>query len=39
MIDAMNEGAIYGGYWWWILPPGLFMAALSASFVLISSNK
>jgi len=35
MIEAMMEGAIYGGYWWWILPPGLAMAVLSAGLVLI----
>jgi len=35
MIEAMREGAIYGGCWWWILPPGLTMAVLSAGLVLV----
>ncbi|EHR77543.1 peptide ABC transporter permease [Thermococcus litoralis DSM 5473] len=39
MIEAMEQGAIYGGYWWWIVPPGIVMAFLSAAMVLISSDS
>ncbi|ASJ06214.1 ABC transporter permease [Thermococcus pacificus] len=38
MIEAMNQGALYGGYWWWIVAPGFAMAVLSAGLALFSSR-
>lgn len=39
MIEAMNQGALYGGYWWWIVAPGLAMALLSAGLAFVSSGS
>ncbi|QDA30445.1 ABC transporter permease [Thermococcus indicus] len=39
MIEAMNQGALYGGYWWWIVAPGLAMAVLSAGLAFVSSGS
>ncbi|USG99524.1 ABC transporter permease [Thermococcus argininiproducens] len=36
MIEAMEQGALYGSKWWWILSPGVAMAFLSLGFTLLS---
>jgi len=33
---ASQSGAIFGGQWWWFVPPGLCIAALGASLTLIN---
>lgn len=38
MIEAMNQGALYGGYWWWVVAPGLAMGFLSAGLALVFSD-
>ncbi len=36
MIEAMSQGgALYGGYWWWVVAPGLAMGFLSAGLALV----
>ena len=36
MIEAMEQGALYGSKWWWILSPGAAMAFLSLGFTLLA---
>jgi len=33
---AFRNGAVYLGYWWWILPPGLLIIFSAITFVLIA---
>ena len=34
--NGFRTGAVYVGYWWWILPPGLLIVATAMTFVLIT---
>ncbi|MEM4381032.1 MAG: ABC transporter permease [Candidatus Caldarchaeum sp.] len=33
---GFRNNAVYLGYWWWILPPGLFIVMVAVVFVLIA---
>lgn len=33
--DAMVTGAILQGIWWWIIPPGLFIAVMGMTFAFV----
>ncbi len=33
---AFRNGAVYLGYWWWILPPGLLIILSAITFVLLA---
>ncbi|HHT48686.1 MAG TPA: ABC transporter permease [Firmicutes bacterium] len=33
--DAMQGGAVLQGIWWWIIPPGLFIALMGMTFAFI----
>jgi len=33
--DASIHGATLGGYWWWVIPPGLLIALVGLSFAMI----
>ena len=33
--DALVQGAVINGMWWWILPPGLAIALMGLSFALV----
>jgi peptide/nickel transport system permease protein len=33
---GFRQGAVYSGYWWWTLPPGLLIVFSALAFVLIS---
>ena len=33
---GFRSGAIYVGFWWWILPPGLLIVLTATSFVLLA---
>lgn len=33
---GLDNGAVYLGYWWWILPPGLLIVFSAVTFVLIA---
>lgn len=33
--DAMNNGAVLQGLWWWVVPPGLFIALMGMTFAFI----
>lgn len=33
--DAAVHGATLGGYWWWVIPPGLLIALVGLSFAMI----
>ncbi len=35
LYDAQNAGATINGYWWWVIPPGLAIALVGLSFVLL----
>ena len=32
---AMNGGAVLQGLWWWVIPPGLFIATMGMTFAFI----
>jgi peptide/nickel transport system permease protein len=32
--DSFEAGAIVAGYWWWIIPPGLCLVAVTLSFTM-----
>ncbi len=34
--QGFRTGAVYLGYWWWILPPGLLIVLTAITFMLIS---
>ena len=34
--QGFGTGAVYLGYWWWVLPPGLLIVATAMTFVLIT---
>lgn len=34
--QGFRTGAVYLGYWWWILPPGLLIVLTAIAFMLIS---
>ncbi len=34
--QGFRTGAIYVGFWWWVLPPGLLIVATALAFVLIA---
>ncbi|MCS7146159.1 MAG: ABC transporter permease [Aigarchaeota archaeon] len=34
--QAFRTGAIFVGYWWWVIPPGLLIALTSTSFILLA---
>ncbi|MBI2917466.1 MAG: ABC transporter permease [Chloroflexi bacterium] len=34
--QGFQTGAVYLGYWWWVLPPGLLIVATAMTFVLIT---
>ncbi|MDP9364846.1 MAG: ABC transporter permease, partial [Chloroflexota bacterium] len=37
MLEAgFRTGALYAGYWWWILPPGLMIVLTALAFMLLS---
>ncbi|MFA4701026.1 ABC transporter permease subunit [Pyrococcus kukulkanii] len=38
IIEAMNEGALYGGYWWWIIAPIIAMGVISLGFATLSEE-
>ena len=33
---GFRTGAVYIGYWWWVLPPGLLIVATAMTFVLLT---
>jgi len=33
---GFKQGAVYLGYWWWTLPPGLLIVFSAIAFVLIA---
>ncbi|MEM4590291.1 MAG: ABC transporter permease [Nitrososphaerota archaeon] len=33
---AFRTGAIFVGYWWWVIPPGLLIGLTSISFILLA---
>lgn len=33
---GFRNNAVYLGYWWWVLPPGIFIVAVAVVFVLIA---
>ncbi|AEC51764.1 oligopeptide transport system permease protein appC [Pyrococcus sp. NA2] len=35
--DAQVAGAAVNGYWWWVIPPGLAIALVALTFVLIGT--
>lgn len=35
--DAQTAGAAVNGYWWWVIPPGLAIALVGLTFVLIGT--
>ena len=35
--DAQAAGAAVNGYWWWVIPPGLAIALVGLTFVLIGT--
>ncbi|MEN6369018.1 MAG: ABC transporter permease subunit [Thermotogota bacterium] len=35
LFDAFSSGAVLQGIWWWVIPPGLAMAALGMTFAFI----
>ncbi|MEM1534572.1 MAG: ABC transporter permease [Nitrososphaerota archaeon] len=34
--QAFRTGAVFVGYWWWVVPPGLLIALTSISFILLA---
>lgn len=34
--NGFRTGAVYVGYWWWVLPPGLLVVATAMTFVLLT---
>lgn len=37
MLEAgFRTGALYAGYWWWILPPGLMIVLTALAFMLLA---
>ena len=34
--QGFRTGAVYVGYWWWVLPPGLLIVLTAMAFVLIA---
>ncbi|MBI4339381.1 MAG: ABC transporter permease [Chloroflexi bacterium] len=34
--SGFRTGAVYVGYWWWVLPPGLLIVATAMAFVLLT---
>ncbi len=34
--QGFRTGAVYVGYWWWVLPPGLLIVLTATAFVLIA---
>ncbi|MEM0482347.1 MAG: ABC transporter permease [Nitrososphaerota archaeon] len=34
--QAFRTGAIFLGYWWWVVPPGLLIAMTSITFILLA---
>lgn len=34
--QAFRTGAIFLGYWWWVIPPGLLIALTSITFILLA---
>ncbi|MDK2869199.1 MAG: peptide/nickel transport system permease protein, partial [Pyrococcus sp.] len=35
--DAQNANAAVNGYWWWVIPPGLAIALVAFTFVLLGT--
>jgi len=33
--DAFTGGAVFGGLWWWVVPPGLMIALMGMTFAFI----
>jgi len=33
--DALTGGAVLNGLWWWVIPPGLFIALMGMTFAFI----
>ena len=33
---GFRNGAVYLGYWWWILPPGILIVFSAVTFVLLA---
>jgi peptide/nickel transport system permease protein len=34
--SGFSTGAVYTGYWWWVLPPGLLVVLAAMTFVLLT---
>jgi peptide/nickel transport system permease protein len=34
--SGFSTGAVYAGYWWWVLPPGLLVVFSAMTFVLLA---
>lgn len=34
--SGFSTGAVYTGYWWWVLPPGLLIVLAAMTFVLLT---
>ncbi len=34
--SGFRTGAVYVGYWWWVLPPGLLIVATAVTFALVT---
>ena len=34
--SGFRTGAVYVGYWWWVLPPGLLIVATAMTFALVT---
>ncbi len=34
--SGFSTGAVYAGYWWWVLPPGLLVVFAAMTFVLLA---
>ncbi len=34
--QGFRTGAVYAGYWWWVLPPGLLILLTAITFVLLT---
>ena len=34
--SSFRTGAVFLGYWWWVLPPGLLIVMTAMTFVLLT---
>jgi peptide/nickel transport system permease protein len=35
--DALHQGAVINGLWWWVVPPGLMIALMGMSFAFLGT--